>query len=85
MKRIKSSKIHTKEIFPKPSPATIPISNVYEEIMLLFDELEKAITYEAKAVDNKVDELKKIIDDTAKDMHHQSSTVDIPQVTNTTF
>ncbi|KAL7591015.1 hypothetical protein Lser_V15G34603 [Lactuca serriola] len=67
LKQIQSNESQIMEIFPKPCPSVIPISNLYEEFMLLFDEPEKAITSEAKAADNKVDELKKIIVDAVKD------------------
>ena len=53
--------------------------------MLLFDELEKAITSEAKAADNKVVELENIIHDAAKDMRNQQSPANQPQNTSYTF
>ena len=46
--------------------------------MLLFDEPENDITLEEKAADNKVDELNKIIDDDAIDIHNQPSTAKVP-------
>ena len=53
--------------------------------MLLFNEPEKAISSESKAVENKENELKKLIDDVAKDLQQQPLSVNIPQTTNTTF
>ena len=56
------------EIFPELGQVLVPISNLFEEYMRLFDEPEKVIHSEAKAADNKIDHLKKIIEDAAKDM-----------------
>lgn len=42
---------------------TILLSNQYEEVLNLFDELDKSIFSESKAKDNQIDELKKIIDE----------------------
>ena len=54
------------EIFPKIGQVSVPLSNLFEEYMLLFDEPENSILSEAKAADNKVENLKKIIDEAAK-------------------
>ena len=53
---------------------TIPMSSLYEEFMNLFDKPDKAITSESKAVDNKEDKLKKIIDDATEDMEYKNFT-----------
>ena len=50
---------------------TIPLSNLYDEFLNLFDKPEKAITSESKATDIKEDELKKIIDDDAKNLENK--------------
>ena len=50
---------------------TIPLSNLYEEIMNLFDEPEKVISSESKVADKKEDEIKKIIDDVPKDLGNE--------------
>ena len=47
---------------------TIPLMNLSEEFLNLFDEPEKAISLQSKAKDNKEDELKKIVDETAKNI-----------------
>ena len=53
--------------------------------MLLFDEPEKAISSESKAVDNKVDELKKIIDEAANDMHKEPPSANVLHDMDVTF
>ena len=85
LKRIQLKEHQSKEILPKTNPTTIPIYSLYDEFMLLFDETEKVVTYEAKAAGNKVDELKKIIDEATKDMDNQPSTTNIPRDTVTSF
>ena len=56
------------EIFPKNGQVTTSISNIFEQYLLLFDEPQKAIDSESTAKDNKVDNLKQVIDDAAKMM-----------------
>ena len=68
LKRIQMNESQIKEIFPKACPTVIPVSNLYEEFILLFDEPKKAITSKAKAAVNNVNESKTIINDSAKDM-----------------
>ena len=53
------------------NPMTIPLSNLYEGFNNLFDEPKKAISSESKATDSKEDEIKKIIDDVAKDLESE--------------
>ena len=61
-----------KEIFPKSGQVSVPLSNLFEEYMLLFDEPEKAIHSEVKADDNKIDHLKKIINEAANGMESEA-------------
>lgn len=68
MKKIQASECLTEEIFLVSGQLLVPIYNLFEEYMLLFDEPEKAINSEARAADNKIDSLKKIIDEAAKAM-----------------
>ena len=68
VKKLKTTNGSVEEIFPKSGQASVPISNLCEQYMQLFDEPEKAIHSESKDVDNKVDNLKKIIDDATKKM-----------------
>ena len=53
--------------------------------MLLFDEPKNAILSEAKAIDNKVDNLKKIIDEAAKAMESESQGPSEPTHERSTF
>ena len=85
LKRTQTNDSLLKEIFPKPSLATIPLSTLYDEFMLLFDEPENAISSESKAADNKVNELKKIIKDDANDMHKEPPSANDPHETKATF
>ena len=64
-KKLKKTEGFMEEIFPISDHVTVPISNLFEMYMLLFDELENAIHSESEAADNKVDHLKKVIDDAA--------------------
>ncbi|XP_023739188.1 uncharacterized protein LOC111887260 [Lactuca sativa] len=52
------------------------ISNLFEECILLFDKPKSAINSESKAADNKIDNLKNVIDEAAKEMEseHQEPT-----------
>ena len=75
VKKLKTTEGSVEEIFPKSGQVTVPISNLCEQCMLLFDEPEKAIHSESKAADKKVDNLKKIIDDVAKKMLDEQPTV----------
>ena len=50
--------------------------------MLLFDEPEKAISLEAKATDNKINSLKKIIDEAAKAIESEPTTSNDHPTTN---
>ncbi|XP_052622435.1 uncharacterized protein LOC128127785 [Lactuca sativa] len=61
------------EIFPQTGQVSVPISNLFELYMKLFDDPETAILFEAKAVDNKVDDLKKVIDEAAKITESETS------------
>ncbi|KAL7600488.1 uncharacterized protein LOC128134121 [Lactuca sativa] len=49
----------------------VPISNLFEEYIRLFDEPEKAIHSEATAADNKLDNLKKVVDEATKEMENE--------------
>ena len=49
----------------------VPISYLFEEYMLLFDEPEKAVHSEAKATNINIDHLKNIIDEAPKDMESE--------------
>ncbi|KAI3515898.1 hypothetical protein L1887_14803 [Cichorium endivia] len=60
--RAKQPTTKIQEIFPDTNKTTIPLMDLYEEFMNLFDEPENAKSVEAKARDNKGDELLKIID-----------------------
>ena len=74
VKKLQSNKGPIGEIFLASGRFSVPISNLFEEFILLFDELEKAINSEIKAADNKIDILKKVIDEAAKEMeseHHE--------------
>ena len=74
VKKLKTTEGLLEEIFPISGQVTVPISNLFEQYMLLSDEPEKAIHSESEAADNKVDHLKKIINDVIKKM-----AVDQPQ------
>ncbi|XP_052626769.1 uncharacterized protein LOC128133398 [Lactuca sativa] len=80
VKKLTSSKEPMDEIFPQTGQVTIPISNLFEEYVKLFDEPESAILSETKAADNEVDNLKKIIDEAAKVMESKPSSSGGPQV-----
>ena len=67
------------ETFPQTSHVTAPISNLFEEYILLFDEPEKANLSKVKAADNKVDNLKKIINEDAKAMESEPQGPNEPQ------
>ena len=66
--------IQSKEIFPQANATTIPLSTLYNKFLNLFDEPEKAISSDSKAANNKIDELKKIIDDAAKKIEQENPT-----------
>nr|AGM34082.1 hypothetical protein [Lactuca sativa] len=68
VKKMKTTEGALQEIFPKTSHVTAPISNLFEQYMLLSDEPEKAINSESKETDNKVNSLKQVIDDAAQKM-----------------
>ena len=55
---------------------------MFEEYILHFDEPEKYILSEAKATDNKVENLKKIVNEAAKAMESESHDSRIPQGTS---
>ena len=80
LKKFQKNDSPSKEIFPKTNFATIPLSNIYEEFLNLFEEPEKAISSESKAADNKEDELKKIIEDATKDMEYEHPTPKDPKI-----
>ena len=61
------------EIFQELGQVSVPISNLVEEYIRLFDETEKAIHSVVNAADNKIDHLKKIIDEVVKDMEKDPS------------
>ena len=56
------------EIFFQTGQVTVSIANFFDQFMDLFDEPEKAAHSEATAADNKIDHLKKIVEDAAKQM-----------------
>ena len=66
MKKLTSSKETMDEIFPQTGQVSIHICNLFEEYVKLFDEPKTSILSEAKATDNDVDNLKKVIDEAAK-------------------
>lgn len=68
IKKLKTTGGAMQEIFPKSSHVTMPISNLFEQYMLLFDEPEKAIDSESKSAYDKVNSIKQIIDDVAQKM-----------------
>lgn len=51
--------------------------------MLLFDEPAKSISSESEAEDKKEEELKKIIDEAAKDLEHEPQSLKAQLVANT--
>ena len=63
MKKFQSREGSIEEIFPVTGKVIAPTYNMFEEYMLLFDEPENAIHSEENAADNKIDNLKKIIND----------------------
>mgnify|MGYP001546459011 CR=1 FL=1 len=67
------------EIFPQTGQVTAPISNLFEEYMLLFDEPENAILSKAKPADNKVDNLNETINEAAKAMEREPQDPSEPQ------
>ncbi|XP_023759336.1 uncharacterized protein LOC111907759 [Lactuca sativa] len=71
VKKLQSSESPMKEIFLQKGQVTVPISNLFEEYIMLFVEPEKATLSEAKAIDNKVDNLKEIINKVAQDMESE--------------
>ena len=73
MKKVQRSESDLGEIFPESGQVSVPISNLFEEYMRLFDEPEKATNSEANAADNKIDNLKKVIDEAAKEMESKPS------------
>ncbi|KAI3505861.1 hypothetical protein L1887_28170 [Cichorium endivia] len=77
--RAKNSTMKTQEIFPESNKTTIPLMNIYEEFMNLFDEPETAKSAEAKAKDNQGDELLKIIDSAVNENENsQDDSSDVP-------
>ncbi|XP_042757515.1 uncharacterized protein LOC122197456 [Lactuca sativa] len=74
IKKVQRNESLLGENFPTSGQVSVPISNLFEEYIRLFDEPEKAAHSEAKVADNKIDYLQKIIDDAAKEM-----TSDIPK------
>ncbi|XP_052627139.1 uncharacterized protein LOC128133664 [Lactuca sativa] len=76
VKKLKATEGSVEEIFPISGQVTIPISNLFEQYMLLFEEPETAIHSESKDVENKVDQLKKLIVDTTKKMADQQPQAD---------
>lgn len=68
------------EIFHTTGQVSVPTSNLFEEFMMLFDEPENAILSEAKAADNKVDNLKFLIDEVAKYLESEPQVQSEPPV-----
>lgn len=71
MKKVQRSESDLREIFLESGEVSVPIANLFEEYMRLFDEPEKAAHSEAKAANKKIDNLKKIIDEAAKEMESE--------------
>nr|KAJ0227036.1 hypothetical protein LSAT_V11C100049630 [Lactuca sativa] len=74
MKKVQRTESASEDIFPEFGQVSVPISNLFEEYIRLFDEPEKAINSEATAADNKVDNLKKVIDEATKTMESEPPT-----------
>ncbi|XP_023742892.1 uncharacterized protein LOC111891036 [Lactuca sativa] len=68
VKKLKATEDASQDIFPKNCQVTISISNLFDQFMLLFYEPQKAIDSESTSKDNKVDNLKQVIDDAARKM-----------------
>ena len=68
MKKVQRSEYDLGEIFPESGQISVPISNLFEEYIRLFDEPGKAVHSEATEEDNKIDNLKKITDEAAKEI-----------------
>nr|KAJ0203047.1 hypothetical protein LSAT_V11C500252350 [Lactuca sativa] len=68
MQKVQRTESALGDIFPESGQVSVPISNLFEEYIRLFDEPEKAIHSEATATDNKLDNLKKIIEEATKEM-----------------
>ncbi|XP_052620068.1 uncharacterized protein LOC128126361 [Lactuca sativa] len=73
VKKLRATKDASQDIFPQNGKVTISISNLFDQFMLLFDEPQKAIDSESIAKDNKVDNIKQVIDDAARKMADDQS------------
>ncbi|XP_052623813.1 flocculation protein FLO11-like [Lactuca sativa] len=82
MKKVQRSESALGEIFPESGKVSVRISKLFEEYIQLFDEPEKAKHSEAKAVDKKIDNLKKIIDEAAKEMESEPPKPTVGQSSN---
>ncbi|KAI3766946.1 hypothetical protein L2E82_17026 [Cichorium intybus] len=71
--RTKHSETQSQEIFPESNKTSIPLMNLYEEFMNLFDEPDNAKSAEEKAKDNQGDELLKIIENAASETENASA------------
>lgn len=80
VKKLKASEDTVGEIFSQTGQVTASIANLFEKFVELFDEPEKATLSKASAADNKVDHMKELIEDVAKQMNEGgSSSNDPPQ------
>ena len=68
VKKLKATEEAIGEIFSQTGQVTASIANLFDQFVELFDEPEKATLSEAKAADNKIDHLKQIVEDAAKQM-----------------
>ena len=68
VKKLKTTEEAIGEIFSQTGQVTATIANLFDQFVDLFDEPEKATLSEAKAADNKIDHLKQIFEEAAKQM-----------------
>lgn len=66
MKKNQKEDCQSREIFLSTNSMTIPLLNLYEEFLNLFDESEKSFSSESNVNANQEDALKKIVDEVAK-------------------
>ncbi|KAI3767848.1 hypothetical protein L2E82_18277 [Cichorium intybus] len=77
--RAKHISTKTEDIFPESNTFTIPLMDLYEEFLNLFDDQETAKTSEANARDNQGDELLKLIENTVSENESsQEHSTDVP-------
>ncbi|XP_052627222.1 uncharacterized protein LOC128133731 [Lactuca sativa] len=72
--KVSEADCQSEEIFPSKNPMTIPLSNLYEKFLNLFDEPDKSTSSESKVKDNQGDELNKIVNEVAKNIETSQET-----------